>query len=86
METTGTDCKTGYHSGDSKGFFTIATLEQKIRSLQEQFPCDIRIVPCERFLMSSTKIRQALMRGEHPEHAFPEEVFAYIRSHHLYQS
>lgn len=66
--------------------FTIAALEKKIHSLQEQFPCDIRIVPCERFLMSSTKIRQALMRGEHPEHAFPEEVSAYIRSHHLYQS
>ena len=69
-----------------RDLFTIAALEKKIRLLQEQFPCDIRIVPCERFLMSSTKIRQALMRGEHPEHAFPEEVSAYIRRHHLYQS
>ena len=69
-----------------RDLFTIAALEKKIRLLQEQFPCDIRIVPCERFLMSSTKIRQALMRGEYPEHAFPEEVSAYIRRHHLYQS
>ena len=69
-----------------RDLFTIAALEKKIRLLQEQFPCEMRIVPCERFLMSSTKIRQALMRGEYPEHAFPEEVSAYIRRHHLYQS
>lgn len=32
-----------------RDLFTIAALEKKIRLLQEQFPCDIRIVPCERF-------------------------------------
>lgn len=69
-----------------RDLFTIDTLEKKIAFLREQFPCDIRIVPCERFLMSSTKIRQELIRGTCPKHAFPEEVFAYIRRHHLYQS
>lgn len=65
--------------------FTIEPLQKKIYELKKCFPCEIHLVKCERFLVSSTEIRDSLKKNEMPEQVLPEAVVTYIRNHHLYQ-
>lgn len=64
--------------------FTQEALAKKAHALQQQFACNISIVSCARYPMSSTAIRHALAEGTIPEQAFPKNVSDYIRMHHLY--
>lgn len=65
--------------------FTVAALTDKIRELESLFPCDIRLVCCEKYPVSSTEIRAMLREGQIPAGFFPEGVEEYIHQHHLYQ-
>ena len=65
-------------------FHTNAMLD-KIKQLEVLFPCDIRIVPCSMYPLSSTQIREKLKNGSEAEHDFPPGVLEYIRENGLYQ-
>lgn len=66
--------------------FDTSALEATIVRLRNRFPCDIRIVPCSQFPLSSTKVRQDLFEGREKPADFPPGVLAYIRKKHLYPS
>lgn len=64
--------------------FDTAALEEKIARIEKLFPCDIRIVPCSQYPLSSTEIRRALREGRGDASDFPQGVLSYIRKKHLY--
>lgn len=64
--------------------FDDTCLKDKIRFLEKQFRCDIRIVPCTKYPVSSTGLRMALHRGTVDQKDLPLEVLTYIRQKHLY--
>lgn len=59
-------------------------LNAKIDRLKELFACDIRLIPCPEYPISSTAIRQSLAEGKPLEKDFPNGVLAYIRDKKLY--
>lgn len=65
--------------------FDIPALEEKIKNLEQLFPCDIRMVSCDRYPVSSTEIREKLLRGEEMEEEIPPKVLTYIREQGLYR-
>lgn len=65
--------------------FDTEALAEKIRRIGGLFRCDIRIVPCSRFPLSSTQIREGLQEGCLRDSDFPPGVPAYIRAKHLYE-
>lgn len=64
--------------------FDTAALKAKIIRIEKNFPCDIRIVPCSLYPLSSTEVRRALSEGREDPSDFPPGVLAYIRKKHLY--
>ena len=65
--------------------FTCSSLKQKVAQLQMRFPCDISLIPCSRYQLSSTEIRESLYSGTPDATDFPPGVLEYIREHELYQ-
>lgn len=64
--------------------FDFASLQKKAQEIQCLFPCDIRIVRCEQYPLSSTQIRESLCQ-KHPNPSdFPPGVLDYIEKNHLY--
>lgn len=59
-------------------------LTAKTEDLKMHFPCDIRIISCSQYTVSSTEIRQKLQSGIYGGNDILPEVFSYIRKHHLY--
>ncbi len=66
--------------------FDTEALAEKIRRISGLFRCDIRIVPCSRFPLSSTQIRKSLQNGSLRDSDFPPGVAEYIKAKHLYES
>lgn len=64
--------------------FDTSQLKEKIQVLQRHFDCDIRIVPCAEYPISSTEIRKRLYEGQSHEEDFPPGVLAYIRKNQMY--
>lgn len=64
--------------------FDTSALEAEIARLMTLFPCDIRIVPCSQYPLSSTELREALREGREEPSSFPPGVLSYIRERHLY--
>lgn len=64
--------------------FDAPLLTEKIGQMQKQFCCDIRIVSCEKYPVSSTQIREKLYAGKPDEKDFPPGVLDYIQKNHLY--
>ena len=64
--------------------FEPEVLNAKIDRLKELFACDIRLIPCPEYPISSTAIRQSLAEGKPLEKDFPIGVLAYIRDKKLY--
>lgn len=65
--------------------FNSNELEQKKKKLQAQFPCDIRILPCETYDAASREIRQSIRQNENVSALLPAEVISYIEQEKLYQ-
>lgn len=64
--------------------FDARQMEQKIRYLQSLFPCDIQVVFCRKYPISSTGVRQRIYDGEFPGRDLLPEVISYIHQQHLY--
>lgn len=64
--------------------FDTAALEEKIEKIRRLFPCDIRIVPCSQYPISSTELRRAVREGTAKPSDFPQGVLDYIKEKHLY--
>lgn len=63
----------------------ITEIESKIATLQTLFPARIYPVSGGRTDISSTRIREMLREGEKPA-LLPDDVWNYIKSHHLYEN
>lgn len=64
--------------------FDAELLNRKIQVLQDRFSCEIQIIPCRKYLVSSTELRAHLHIGLQPENDIPGEVLSYIYQKHLY--
>lgn len=64
--------------------FHIEQMKVKIQALKAQFPCDIRIVNCSEYPISSTELREQLQTGCINGNDLPPGVLAYIHEKHLY--
>ena len=64
--------------------FDPEAMQEKIRQLQALFPCDIRLVPCPKFDISSTLIRSRIHDREFCMDMLNEKVYDYIQEHQLY--
>lgn len=64
--------------------FSLEAMEEKVKSIQKLFPCDIRFVPCERYDISSSAIRQAAEDPDLMEQVLTPSVYSYILENHLY--
>lgn len=64
--------------------FDAEQLNRKMQALQEQFSCEIQIISCRKYLISSTELREHLNSGLQPENDIPGEVLSYIYQMHLY--
>ncbi len=65
---------------------STAALADKIKDLQKLFYCDIRILNCSQYPISSTEIRTRLLSMEYDGDDLLPDVFSYIRQHHLYET
>lgn len=63
---------------------SVTELAAKTEDLQMLFPCDIRIISCSQYPVSSTEIRQKLKTDIFDGSDILPEVFSYIKIHHLY--
>ncbi len=63
----------------------LGPMEEKIKTLHEQFQGDIRILDCEVLPISSTEIRNRAKQGVLSHDLVPEAVLSYIIQHSLYQ-
>lgn len=68
----------------NRGEFSKEYLEEKIKLLNELFPAEIYIIPCEKYHISSSEIRLNLQRNCNYAGYLPEAVVDYIRENHLY--
>lgn len=66
--------------------FDSKRLKEKIDLLEQKFACDIEIVPCSEYPISSTEIRGKLSEGQLREEDFPKGVLSYIQERHLYNT
>lgn len=66
--------------------FDSKRLKEKIDLLEQKFVCDIEIVPCSEYPISSTEIRKKLSEGQLREEDFPKGVLSYIKEKHLYNT
>ena len=64
--------------------FDTVRLEEKIQELRAKFACDIRIVHCREYPISSTQLREVLKTGKQTENDVLPQVLAYIQEKHLY--
>ena len=64
--------------------FSDSRLKEKIRFLKNQFSCEISIVPCTKYPVSSTEIRKRFLEGKPQAGDFPPGVLDYILKNHLY--
>lgn len=64
--------------------FDVEQLIRKIQSLKSRFSCDIQIIPCRKYLISSTELRRHLRFGLYSENDIPRDVLSYIHQKHLY--
>lgn len=53
--------------------------------LEEQFKAKVVLVPFDKVDISSSDIREKLLRGQSVENLLPKDVLRYIREHNLYQ-
>lgn len=68
----------------NRGEFSKEYLEEKIREIKDLFPARIRIVPCEKYHISSSIIRSNLQKDCYLTGYLPKAVVDYIRENHLY--
>lgn len=66
-----------------EGFDREAMLE-KIKTIQELFPCRIELVPCGRYDISSSFIRKNISDADMCKRVLSPCVYQYILEHHLY--
>lgn len=59
-------------------------LAEKIEQIGKSFPADIRIVPCSKYPISSTKIREMIQQGLDVSAYVPRSVLQYIKENRLY--
>lgn len=64
--------------------FDVDRMNQKIQELKERFCSDIRIISCRKYPVSSTRLRNELVRGNLPKEELAPQVLAYIHEKHLY--
>lgn len=65
--------------------FTLSNLNKKVEQLKKLFPCEISLIPCSRYPLSSTEIRKSLFWNHPKADDFPPGVLEYIREYKLYQ-
>ena len=65
--------------------FSYEDLSGKIGQLKCLFPADIRIVSCEKYDISSRKLREQIKKGENVSEYIPKDVLSYIKEHQLYR-
>lgn len=59
-------------------------LAEKIEQIGKSFPADICIVPCSKYPVSSTKIREGIQQGLDVSAYVPRSVLQYIKENRLY--
>lgn len=62
----------------------VEALAEKCEELKKLFPCNIRVLSCSQYPVSSTEIRQKLSNGTNNNPEILPEVFSYIKKNHLY--
>lgn len=65
--------------------FSYEDLSNKIGQIKCLFPADIRIVPCEKYDISSHELRERIKRNENVSDYIPKDVLSYIKEHQLYR-
>lgn len=63
---------------------TVSESAKKAKELRGIFPCDIQMVSCSQYPVSSTAVRQNLKNGNYNNYELLPEVFSYIQKNHLY--
>ena len=61
-------------------------LEEEINTIKSNHKCNINILEIPDIAISSTDIRQRVMKGSFIKYLVPEHVEAYIRKHAIYQN
>lgn len=64
--------------------FDNQAMNSKISELKKLFPCDIQLVHCNRYDISSTQIRKNLYKKTDIKQFIPKEVLEYILERRLY--
>ena len=64
--------------------FDAEQMKLKIHALQSQFPCDIQVIFCKKYPISSTEERKRISDREYLQNDLLPEVFSYIQQKHLY--
>ena len=64
--------------------FDKLAMNNKILELQKLFPCNIKLVHCERIDISSTQIRRNIYKDTNIYKYIPNSVVDYIFEHQLY--
>lgn len=66
--------------------FLLEALQEKADEINRIFPAKIHIVPCDKYDISSSEIRNVIRNGlPVPEDKIPKKVLSYINQHHLYR-
>ena len=65
--------------------FSYEDLSNKIGQIKCLFPADIRIVPCEKYDISSHELRERIKRNKNVSDYIPKDVLSYIKEHQLYR-
>lgn len=68
----------------NRGEFSKDSLEEKITQINMLFPARIKIVPCEKYHISSSEIRQKLRKNQDCTGYLPKKVLDYIQEKSLY--
>lgn len=64
--------------------FPLKQINDKIDYLKKKFPCDIRIVHCKQYDISSSKIRNDIRKKIDVSEFLNSDVYNYIRKNNLY--
>ena len=68
----------------NRGEFTLSDLNHKIASLENAMDAHITVVPCEKYDISSTELRQEIHEGISCIEHLNEAEYQYIMEHKLY--
>lgn len=69
----------------NRELFSVEDIRNKIKEINSKFACDIEIVSCLQYDISSTQLRNELYNHNYNETAMPIEVIEYIKRNGLYK-